>query len=63
MLEALAKLGARFTPWDYLALDEGQDLMTPEFVSILDLVIKNRITSGQWLLCLDTEQANLLRSV
>lgn len=57
VLNALDRLGDRFIPWDFLALDEAQDLMTEEFISVLDLILKGGIKGGRWLLCLDTEQA------
>jgi hypothetical protein len=57
VVAALVRLGDRFVPWDYLIVDEAQDLMTAEFISVLELIVKGGMRDGRWLLCLDTEQA------
>ncbi len=57
VLEALERLGERFVSWDYLVVDEAQDLMTEGFFSVLELVLRGGLSGGRWLMCLDTEQA------
>jgi hypothetical protein len=57
VLEAVDRLGETFEPWDYLVVDEAQDLMDESFFGALGLLVKGGLSKGRWLACLDTEQA------
>jgi len=57
VLEALARDKEGVEPWDYLVVDEGQDLLSKPFFSVLDMLLKGSLEKGRWLLCFDTEQA------
>lgn len=46
-----------FAEFDYLVIDEGQDLMRRDFLDVLDLLLVNGLDLGHWLICLDPEQA------
>ncbi len=45
-------------PFDYVVIDEGQDLMSDAVVSFLDAIVRDGILrkESSWLLCLDAEQ-------
>lgn len=55
VLEALSKY-EQFEQYDYLIMDEGQDLMRSEFISVLDLLIKGGLKNGCWTICYDHSQ-------
>ena len=57
VLDALGRLGDSFEPWDYLVVDEAQDLMTESFMPVLGLLIPGGLEGGRWLMSLDIEQA------
>lgn len=42
--------------YDYLVIDEAQDLMTRPFAAALGLLLRGGISSGEWLVCLDPAQ-------
>ena len=44
-------------PYDYLVLDEAQDLMTAPFLGSLDLLLRDGWENGAWTLCIDPRQA------
>ena len=44
-------------PFDYLVVDEAQDLMANEFLSVLDLLLEGGLEGGQWTMCFDPTQA------
>lgn len=46
-----------FTPYDYLVVDEGQDLMSESFVDVLELLLDGGIENGRWMVCYDPQQA------
>ena len=46
-----------FSYYDYLIVDEGQDLMSESFVDVLGLLLKDGIEGGNWLFCYDPHQA------
>ena len=46
-----------FEKYDYLIIDEAQDLLRPEFVSALDLLLHGGIERGRWTICCDPSQA------
>jgi hypothetical protein len=54
--EAVDRLGALET-YDYLVMDEGQDLMSTTFIDVLDLLLKKQTSDGKWLMCIDSAQA------
>jgi hypothetical protein len=58
VLAAAERLSARgrFCPYDYLVLDEGQDLMHPAFFASLGLLLKGGFKGGRWTVCIDPEQ-------
>jgi superfamily I DNA/RNA helicase len=56
VLMAVTELGDEFEPYDFLVVDEAQDLMSPEFFSVLDLLLKGGIEGGSWMLCVDPAQ-------
>ena len=47
-------------PFDYLIIDEGQDLMAPEFLGVIDLLLEGGLERGRWTLCLDPTQTIFL---
>lgn len=55
-MRALEVLGDKFEEYDYLVMDESQDLMTESFIGVLSLLLKNGIDRGEWTICLDREQ-------
>lgn len=42
--------------WDVLVVDEAQDLLTPEHLDVLDLLLKDGLSRGCWHLFLDPQQ-------
>ena len=56
ILASLSSLGQDFTPYDYLLVDEAQDLMSSEFFGVLDLLIDGGLESGSWLVSMDPGQ-------
>ena len=46
-----------FEKYDYLIIDEAQDLLRAEFVSALDLLLHGGIERGRWTICCDPSQA------
>lgn len=46
-----------FALYDYLVVDEAQDLMTRDFFDVLDMVLLNGLSGGRWCVCFDPEQA------
>jgi len=53
--QALERLDG-FQPYDYLVVDEAQDLLTEDFFDVLDLLLLNGMSGGRWCLCIDPEQ-------
>jgi len=43
--------------YDYLVMDEAQDLMSESFVDLLDCLVQGGFRSGSWLVAVDTQQA------
>lgn len=56
VFEALDRL-PDWRPYDALVVDEAQDLMTPEFMSVLELMVEQGLSEGRWTICLDPNQA------
>ncbi|MFT9251583.1 MAG: NERD domain-containing protein [Acetobacter okinawensis] len=42
--------------WDVLIVDEAQDLLTPEHLDVMDLLVRGGLRRGQWHLFLDPLQ-------
>ncbi|MCY4010785.1 MAG: NERD domain-containing protein [Candidatus Saccharibacteria bacterium] len=42
--------------FDYLIVDEAQDILTEKYLSVLDALIVGGLQKGQWLICLDENQ-------
>lgn len=59
VLEAVEALSSRgeFQPYDYLVMDEGQDLLHPAFFQALEVLLKGGLAGGRWLIALDPAQA------
>ena len=55
LVEAISKLD-NFQPYDYLVIDESQDLMRPDYLEVLSSLLHKGLESGNWLVCLDREQ-------
>lgn len=53
--EAIVQLGAE--PYDYLIVDEGQDLLTAPFLDAFDLSLKGGLAEGCWSVFMDPQQA------
>lgn len=43
--------------YDYLVIDEAQDLMSNEFMDLLDLLLKGGLSGGAWMMACDLQQA------
>jgi hypothetical protein len=43
--------------YDYLIVDEGQDLMNSVFGSVLELVLEGGLKKGRWMICVDPRQS------
>lgn len=46
-----------FQEYDYLIMDEGQDLMDEPFLNVLSLLLRNTLSQGRWAIFLDPAQA------
>jgi len=55
-LQTLQDRGTPFQQYDYLILDEAQDLMTPEFLGSLEMLLRGGWQNGAWTLCIDPRQ-------
>ncbi len=45
-----------FDPWDYLVVDEGQDIMRPVYLVALDMLVRGGLETGNWLMAYDPNQ-------
>ena len=43
--------------FDYLVVDEAQDLMSSAFMELLDCLVSGGLRDGRWLMAIDTQQA------
>ena len=48
--------------YDYIIVDEAQDLITDEFLDVLDLLLKSGLRKGKWYLFGDLENQNLFNN-
>ncbi len=55
-LQVLQSRGTPFEPYDYLVLDEAQDLMTAPFLGSLELLLRGGWKDGSWTICIDPRQ-------
>lgn len=62
MLKALEALGERHEPFDYIVMDEAQDLLAAPFLGALDLVLSGGIKEGRWMFCLDPDQTIFVKN-
>ena len=56
-LQTLQMHGETFEPYDYLVMDEAQDLMTSEFLDSLELLLHGGWRRGLWTIAIDPRQA------
>ncbi|GES49980.1 nuclease [Rhizobium sp. NBRC 114257] len=45
-----------FSSWDVLVVDEAQDILTPQHLDVLDLLLKDGLRRGKWHFFLDPNQ-------
>jgi superfamily I DNA/RNA helicase len=45
--------------FDYLILDEAQDLMNEKYLEVFDLILSGGLKRGKWLLFMDADNQNL----
>ena len=43
--------------YDYLVIDEAQDLMSEEFMDLVDLLLRGGLKNGLWMMACDAQQA------
>ena len=48
--------------FDYLILDEAQDLMTEQYLEILDLILSGGLDDGNWYFFMDAERQNIFHA-
>lgn len=53
-LEAIDR--GEIEPFDKIIIDEGQDLMTPEYLDVFDSLLKGGLAGGKWDIYSDLEQ-------
>ena len=51
-----------FLPFDYLILDEAQDLMTEQYLEILDLILSGGLDDGNWYFFMDADRQNIFHA-
>lgn len=47
---------SKYEKYDYIVVDEGQDLMSTEVIDVLNLLLVNGISKGKWTVFLDPNQ-------
>ena len=45
-----------FQKYDYLIIDEGQDILFSQYLEVLDSLINRGLDNGRWLICMDENQ-------
>lgn len=45
-----------FRTYDYVVIDEGQDLLLPEVVDVVNKILVNGVSNGNWVVFLDPNQ-------
>ncbi len=43
--------------YDYIVIDEAQDLMSEEFMDLVDLLLRGGLKNGSWMMACDVQQA------
>jgi hypothetical protein len=43
--------------YDYVLIDEGQDLMDDEFIDLISCLLRGGLSNGSWMISVDTRQA------
>jgi hypothetical protein len=56
-LDSMQRQGKPFRKFDYLVMDEAQDLMTAPFLDSLELLLEGGWKNGNWTICIDPRQA------
>jgi hypothetical protein len=56
VLTAEALCEAAYPPWDVVIIDEAQDLLTPEHLDVIDLLVDGGLRQGCWHLFIDPLQ-------
>jgi len=57
VLEALDK--SRFDKFDEVIIDEGQDILSEEYLEIIDMLLKGGLKEGRWDMFCDFERQNI----
>lgn len=55
-LDSMQQQGKPFIKFDYLVIDESQDLMTGPFLDSLELLLEGGWGNGNWTICIDPRQ-------
>ena len=55
-LECLLNSGSTFPQFDFIVLDEAQDLIKEDFLDVLDLLLNGGLTGGRWAFFGDFER-------
>ena len=45
--------------FDYLIVDEAQDVLSDKYIQVLSSVVKGGLENGNWLMCMDPENQNI----
>ena len=48
--------------FDYLIIDEAQDILSEKYMRVFNHIIKGGMDQGRWLVCLDAENQNIYSS-
>ena len=56
VIQALDLLSGAFEPYDYLVMDEAQDLMTQPFLGSMAMLLNGGMRGGCWTVCVDRAQ-------
>ena len=56
-IEAYVDSGAE--PFDYLIVDEAQDLMNEKYLEVFDLILSGGLKNGKWTFFIDAENQNI----
>jgi superfamily I DNA/RNA helicase len=61
-IEALIERDPPFEPFDTLIIDEAQDLLRPNYLDVLDLLLRGGLASGRWRFFGDLEKQAIYSS-
>ena len=48
--------------FDYLVIDEAQDLMTEKYLDVLDMILSGGLNEGYWCLFMDADRQNIFHA-